>query len=292
MKSILKKFFSIALISLLVIGIIIPCSAASLTGKITVILEDKDKNQINGQEVLICQIAKLNNSGYYPTAHFEDSGISIAGILNNPDQATAKSVMKYATDNNIPSISAISGEGKVEFNNLDIGIWLVYCKADGKYTFNPYIVLLPYASNGELYYEVSASPKIGDNKPNLLNIYVIKRWDDKNNAAKKRPNRVLVELLDKNTVIEMVELNETNGWSHTFKDIPKDGSYSVREKAINNYTPHYSGDVNNGFIITNTYSGEKLPQTGQYWWPIAVLAVAGIALVLLGLGVRKNDKKK
>ena len=37
----------------------------------------KNKNKINGQTVNICQIAHLNNTGYYPTPAFEKSGISI-----------------------------------------------------------------------------------------------------------------------------------------------------------------------------------------------------------------------
>ena len=142
---------------------------------------------------------------------------------------------------------------------------------------------------------MSSTPKIEDSKPNVLNIYVVKRWEDKNNAAKKRPDKISVELLNEKTVIASAELNAANGWAYTFTDIPKDGNYSIREKKVASYTEHYSGDQQNGFIITNTYSGGKLPQTGQYWWPIVIMAIAGFCFVLLGIyeiGVKKHDKKK
>ncbi len=295
MKTLLKTSFSILLVFLLTVVMVLPCFAATSMGKITVTLNDKDKKPLNGQAVFACQIAELNNSGYFPTAAFENSGISISGIVNNPNSSAAKTVEKYVNDNAVPAISAISQNGQVVFNDLNVGIWLVYCDGNSKYTFNPFIVLLPSASNGKLNYEISSAPKIEDSKPNLQNIYVVKRWDDKNNASKKRPDKIVVELLNQNTVITSAELNESNGWAFTFTELPKSNTYSIREKKVNNYTPHYSGDADNGFIVTNTYSGEKLPQTGQYWWPIIIIAVSGAGFVVLGiyqLGARKNDKKK
>ena len=81
-------------------------------------------------------------------------------------------------------------------------------------------------------------------------------------------------------------------------EVSKDGlipTYSVREKSVKDYKATYSGDVANGFAVTNSYVGEKLPQTGQYWWPIVIMAIAGFCFVLLGIyeiGVKKHDKKK
>ncbi len=49
------------------------------------------------------------------------------------------------------------------------------------------------------------------------------------------------------------------------------------------------------FTITNTCNrpdtpkGGKLPQTGQLWWPVPVLLLAGLVLVIVGLLRRKED---
>ena len=295
MKTILKKAFITIFAVVVLCCSALPCFAAAESGGIKVTLEDNNKNRINNVTVYLCQIAELNNNGYYPTAPFEGSGISISGIINSPDDLAAKSVTDYIKANNIDVLSAKSENGNALFSDLGIGIWVVFCEEDSKYTFNPYIVFLPYESEGKLYYEVSSAPKIEDSKPNEINIYVVKKWKDKNNAAKKRPNSVSVELMSGSKVISSVELSEANGWSHTFTDIPKDGQYSVREKAVADYKAKYSGDAANGFVVTNTYSGGKLPQTGQYWWPILLIAIAGVGLVALGIyevGVKKNAKKK
>lgn len=50
-----------------------------------------------------------------------------------------------------------------------------------------------------------------------------------------------------------------------------------------------SGGSNGGGVIN---SGGKLPQTGQLWWPVPVLALCGIALTLGGETVRKKASSK
>ena len=295
MRITLKRIFIAILTVAILCCLVLPCFAAAENGSISITLEDKNKIGINGVTVYLCQVAELNNNGYYPTTAFESSGISISRLINSPDESSAKSVVDYIRNNKIEVLSAISENGKANFSNLDLGIWVVFCAEDSKYTFNPYIVFLPYESGGKLYYEVSSVPKIEDSKPNEISIYVVKKWDDKNNAAKKRPDSVNIELLNGSTVVSSAELSESNGWSHTFTGVSKDGNYSVREKAIANYKANYSGDITNGFVVTNTYNGEKLPQTGQYWWPIILIAIAGACFVLLGvyeIGVKKSGKKK
>ena len=47
------------------------------------------------------------------------------------------------------------------------------------------------------------------------------------------------------------------------------------------------------FVVTNTYPGKtppKLPQTGLLWWPVPLLACAGLALVLAGAGARRRGR--
>ena len=295
MKVTLKKIVITALSLLLFVSLSISCFAETENGKITVMLQDSEKNSINGVGVSICQVAQLNNTGYYPTAAFETSGISVSSIVNNPDKAAAQTLADYVTQNNIQTISQISENGKTVFSDLSLGIWLVCCDEDSQFTFNPYVVLLPYESQGKLYYEVSSAPKVEDSTLDEMNVYVIKRWDDKNNAAKKRPDEITVELLNGDTVLASVILNDDNGWSYTFYGVKKDGEYSVKEQSVSDYKVNYGGDAENGFIITNTYAGEKLPQTGQYWWPIGIIAVAGICLIILGIyeiGAKKNDPEK
>jgi len=295
MKTILKSSLSLLLIVFLLAGISLSVTAAEKVGKITITLEDENKNKINGLRVSICHVAELNDTGYFPTKAFENSGISIAGILNNPNEATTKTLVDFIKKNKVSVLSKTSKNSQAVFSNLSKGIWVVFCENNKEYTFNPYIIFLPYESGGKLYYDVMSVPKTENIQSDKISVYVLKKWDDKNNAAGKRPDSVTVELLRDKKVVAKVKLSEDKGWSHTFKNLEKDGKYSVREKKIENYKASYGGDAAEGFVITNTYIGQKLPQTGQHWWPIIVIGIAGLGFILLGIyevAVMKNEKKK
>ena len=295
MKKTLKRICILMIIVMLLFSIAIPCFAETEKGKITITLMDTDKNRIDDATVYICQVVRLNNTGYNPTTAFENSGISISEIMNNPDETSAKTIVEYIKKNNLDTLSGKIENGKATFSDLDLGVWVVFPKENDKYIFNPYLVFLPFESNGKLYYEVSSIPKTDESNPDEINIYVVKKWEDKNNASKKRPNSITVELLNGELVVSSTELSEENGWSHTFAKVSKNGNYSVKEKTVSNYKADYSGDATNGFVITNTYIGDKLPQTGQHWLPIVFITVAGVCFVLLGfyeIGAKKNGKKK
>lgn len=295
MRTTLKIITATFLMVILLFNSALCVFAAMPNGKITVKLEDKDKNKINGAVVNICCVAEYNGNGFYPTKAFENSGISISAILNNPDENTAKSVSDYVKKNSVDLLTDVTKDSIVVFSDLKLGIWLVCSEENSQYSFNPYFVILPFESNGKLYYEITSAPKFEYGKPTEINIRVVKKWDDNNNAAKKRPDSVTVELFNDDRLISSVVLDETNGWAHTFTGLSKQGNYSVKEKKVADYKVNYGGDAVNGFVVTNTYQGEKLPQTGQYWWPIIVLLIAGVCFVLLGvyeLGAKRNGKKK
>lgn len=270
------------------------CRAETPKGKLAVILEDREKKAIDGLDVYITKVADFIGADYTPAAGFESSGISITAVINDPSEANAKDLFDFVKKNKLAALTATSASGKAEFEDLDAGIWLVYCGEEGRHSFNPYLVFLPYEAEGELCYEASSAPKTDVNVPHKKSIYVMKKWVDQNDAAKKRPSSITVELRENGDVIDTAVLNDGNGWAHTFTELREEGKYSVSEVAVENYTVQCSGDSENGFLITNTYNGEKLPQTGQLWWPIMLMAVAGIAFVLLGIieiGARKNEKK-
>lgn len=294
MRTTLKRVYSLLLAVVLLGGTVLPCLAAPRNGSITVVLKDSDNNPISGVTVHICQVATLTEDGYQPSAGFENSGVSIAGILNNPDEAVAQTLAGYIRANTVEGLSATADNGEAVFADLALGIWLVYPAEDSAGTFNPYLVFLPFTASGEVRYEVTTMPKLENTPPTETSIYILKKWDDKNNAAKKRPDSVTVELLCDGAVVAVAVLSEENGWAHTIYGLGADKAYSVREKAVADYKATVSGDAKNGFIVTNTYAGEKLPQTGQYWWPIVLIAVAGVGFILLGvyeIGVKKHEKQ-
>ncbi len=289
MKSTIKRLWSTVLIVLLALLLALPSVAAKTQGSITVRPEGSEKQPLDGITIQLCQVAKLDDTGYHPTNGFENSGISIDALINAPTEENAAQIARYAKQLALPTLSAATTRGQAVFTAPGDGIWVVFVKEDAEYRFNPFLVFLPQTLGDQVICDVLSTPKTEIDRPENKSIYVLKKWNDKNNAAKKRPDRITAELRRDGEIVDVATLSENTGWAHTFTDLPKDGVYTVTETAVANYTPQYSGDSESGFIITNAYSGEKLPQTGQLWWPIAVLGVAGVGFVLLGiLDVRRK----
>ena len=102
---------------------------------------------------------------------------------------------------------------------------------------------------------------------------VCKEWDDADNQDGKRPQSILVQLYANGQKLgEPVVLNEGNGWSYGWSDLPvkQDGQtvvYSLKEVGrIPGYESTVTGDVQTGFVITNSHTPEGTEFSGQKIW--------------------------
>ena len=98
--------------------------------------------------------------------------------------------------------------------------------------------------------------------PEVINIPVSKEWVDKNNQDGLRPSKVEVVLKANNQIVGGLELNAENNWNGVFANKPKkangkDINYTVQEINVKDYNSLISGDVVNGYKITNTHEVEK-----------------------------------
>ena len=122
---------------------------------------------------------------------------------------------------------------------------------------------------------------------------VWKAWDDEGFPF-GRPGAVVVELLCDGQVYDTQMLSPENNWQYIWKALPARDSagrlltWALRERAVEGYTATIwaEGDT---FLVRNTYTGKKLPQTGLIWWPAAVLSAAG--LILMGHSLFLKKKK-
>lgn len=94
----------------------------------------------------------------------------------------------------------------------------------------------------------------------MITVSGIKTWDDKNSPVATIPEKITVEVLNGNTVVDTITpVTSANGWKYTSKKLPKYTSnnvaieYTVREKTVTGYTPDYSDRkvAANGNIIAN-----------------------------------------
>jgi hypothetical protein len=196
------------------------------------------------------------------------------------------------------------------------------------YTPTPSIVSIRKQSGRETVQEVQ--PKAGIerivNPPDTVTkdtITVVKIWED-NGHEEARPASINVILYQDGTEYARAVLTESNSWRYSWQVPYGNFRWQVAEETVPaDYTVGIEQESNR-FIITNTYSeiilldnpdnptyspdipedellpqpssntpgtGTKLPQTGQLWWPVSVLAAVGLILVVLGVGIKKKESK-
>lgn len=195
-------------------------------------------------------------------------------------------------------------KGVVRFQALELGLYLVFSlpHTQDLATFEhlPVLIMVPYRGQdgGEWQYEdVSLHGKPVRAKNDLK---VIKIWDDKDDAAHKRPDSLTIELLRNGTVFDSIQLPVDGKWEYLWKDLEYGPSWSVREDTgALKKIPYHCGDPvrdDKGteyiiWTITNRYTPPtepKLPQTGQLWWPVPVLLSLGLVCILVGMLRRRG----
>lgn len=159
------------------------------------------------------------------------------------------------------------------------------------------LLTFPYRDeNGDPIYDLTMTtkPDLKD-ADEVTEFEVIKIWKDKSNT-KKRPKNVKVELYRNQKLHETILLTKDENWRYSWTDEDPSAVWTVVEKVPSGYKEKYTREGNT-FTITNTLkstqpteSGDKLPQTGQLWWPVPVLALAGVLLLLMGWIRRKESR--
>lgn len=194
---------------------------------------------------------------------------------------------------------------------------------NGKYyDASPFLVLLPSLNRNTNTWEytVNAEPKHssedGWSYPQATSRKVIKVWKD-SDAKLQRPQRITVQLLRDGEVYSTAELNAQNNWQYSWDGLEAYRRWTIVEAVPKDYTVSVTQEGIT-FVVTNTYreesedpndppsdpgtptdpdsppdtekptnpdspDTEKLPQTGQLWWPVPVLTAAGLLLIVIGL---------
>jgi len=107
--------------------------------------------------------------------------------------------------------------------------------------------------------------------PEMINIPVVKIWNDESDRDGNRPDAVTVNLYANGVVADTHLLTAAEGWSYTFRDLPdidENGDkieYSVNEDPVEWYAANVSGNMNE-YYITNNYTPEVTSvSVGKAW---------------------------
>lgn len=260
-----------------------------------------------GAEFTLYKVADVSSDVIFtPTASFQGYPLKWNGLDAEGQRVLAETLDVYVSRDKIPETTKLimDAEGQAAADNLDTGLYLVIGKpvqnSDSGFTPVPFLVSLP--SDGEdgswdYHPVIDAKRKPLDSYlSDVIQRRVTKNWDDEGQET-KRPDTIVVELLKDGAVEETVELNKNNNWSYIWKELSTKYEWKVMEKDVpEDYTVTVVLE-NKTFTITNTANNKKnsqvpgddhmLPRTGQLWWPVPVLAFAGMASLLIGL-VRKK----
>lgn len=274
-------------------------------GKLTVTDTFSDYNvDLNIENGEAWQIAALTLEGYV----LRDE------IAPNDSGATnSDGILVFSTDGRPlqPGLYLVTGEAHTQNSK--------------QYNSAPFLVALPSedTETGEADYNPTVMPKFdfspfpNPDEPGDESYKVVKIWRD-SGLESIRPQEITIDLLKDGVVFDTVKLNSGNNWTYRWDELESGHRYTAVERTADGYTVTVERE-GTSFVIINTHSPSTpeeptapnepsqpgnpnqpnqpgkpnqptLPQTGQLWWPVPMLAIMGIAFVLIGMLRRKNGR--
>lgn len=122
-------------------------------------------------------------------------------------------------------------------------------------------------------YEASVTGQVVTNthNPETVVLSGTKVWKDNNNQDGKRADKVKVQILNGDKVVQEIEVSEATGWKFESKALPKyengqEIKYTVKEVAVKEYTSTVTTDKDGKYTVTNTHAPEKTSVKGHKIW--------------------------
>ena len=122
-------------------------------------------------------------------------------------------------------------------------------------------------------YEASVTGQVVTNTHDIETVVLsgTKVWKDNNNHSGKRADKVKVQILNGDKVVQEIEVSEATGWKFESKALPKyengtEIKYTVKEVAVKEYTSTVTTDKDGKYTVTNEYTPEKTSVKGKKIW--------------------------
>lgn len=223
-------------------------------------------------------------------------------------------------------------QGSVVFSDLEDGKYLLVggaCQVgDQIYLTSKSLLEIPGKNaDGTLGGQITVYPKseLQENEPIQYQVLVI--WDDEN-YEHQRPDSVTVYLYRNCQIQDPITISKDDNWRYSWIEQDPQAEWGAVQNDLDGYTIDYD-EVTRTFVIRNILTdsdptdpadptdpsdpsdpsspsdpsdpsetkptepdGPKLPQTGQLWWPVPVLAILGIVFLLIGWLRQKESQNE
>ena len=280
-----------------------------------------DGTAIKGAEFSAYRIAEVDEYARYKVLE-GFAGYEITGFLDEDGylvdeeegywKTVATTLSGYMTKDKVEATAAAETDenGKAHFEGLEAGIYLVmgasHRQGNYRYTAEPFLIALPGLDHeaNEWVYEVEIAVK--NSRKTVyddFDITLIKQWANAEVYEGELPE-IEVEIYRDGKLYDTVVLSEENNWKVKVEDLSEKYDWEFVEITEGDFTVAVE-QTGSKIVFTNTLpeipdepvvpenppappAEPELPATGSLWWPVPLLAIAGVVLFMLGWMRRRS----
>jgi len=280
-----------------------------------------DVTAIKGAEFSAYRIAEVDEYARYKVLE-GFAGYEITGFLDEDGylvdeeegywKTVATTLSGYMTKDKVEATAAAETDenGKAHFEGLESGIYLVmgasHRQGNYRYTAEPFLIALPGLDHeaNEWVYEVEVAVKNSRRTVyDDFDITLIKQWANAEVYEGELPE-IEVEIYRDGKLYDTVVLSEENNWKVKVEDLSEKYDWEFVEITEGDFTVAVE-QTGSKIVFTNTLpeipdepdipenpptppAEPELPATGSLWWPVPLLAIAGVVLFMLGWMRRRS----
>ena len=271
--------------------------------------------EIEGTQFRLYKVAEVSqNLEFTLTGDFAGYPVEVNGLDSAGWRALAETLASFVERDGIEPLKTgvIDEQGTLAWSGLEVGMYLVLGEErtleQYKYSPMPSLIMLP-SQNAEGKWEYDTVIRMKSNEEEIPvsdteMIAVMKVWQD-HGFEEKRPEAITAELYMDGVLYDTVSLDKANNWSYEWKSLPAGHKWTAMEKDIPDFYTVTSVREDRYLVITNCFQpeepsvpvtpdkpggGSHLPQTGQLWWPVPILALTGIVFFTVGWVRRKTQE--
>lgn len=245
------------------------------------------------------QIAEYKNKEYHLTKDFQSYPIQINQSTSEDLRILATTLSGYIDKDQLTPLKTglLKKTDTFTWNQLKPGLYLVrgenIVNEKKVCIINPMIIAIPSYHENQLNYDIDVYVKYEIEEKEDIKIEVKKIWKNDNETI--RPKNIKVSLLKNNEIYDQILLNKDNNWKYSWNDLSNEYNWNVVEEVVDHYQVLIDKEGYQ-FIIENSYlkqeenkPSDKIPQTGQLWWPVPVVSAIGISFLIIGYLLKKKE---